>query len=55
MTIYDEFLNEVFKGSLFEISSLQHGNFVVQALVASAKTNDHVRCSVVFLHYLSHQ
>ncbi|ONK65403.1 uncharacterized protein A4U43_C07F36740 [Asparagus officinalis] len=41
-SVYDKFLNELFKGSLFEISSLHCGNFVVQALVSSAKTKDEV-------------
>lgn len=40
--MYDALLNEVFKGSLFEISSFLCGNFVVQALVSSAKTKDQV-------------
>lgn len=40
--MYNRLLNEVFKKSLFEISSQQCGNFVVQALVSSARTKDHV-------------
>ncbi|XP_020104644.1 pumilio homolog 23 isoform X2 [Ananas comosus] len=41
-TLYAELLTEVFKGSLFEISSHPYGNFVVQALIASARTSDHI-------------
>lgn len=39
-TLYYELLNKVFKGSLFEISSHHCGNFVVQALISSARTKD---------------
>ncbi|CAL9190243.1 pumilio homolog 23-like [Musa acuminata AAA Group] len=39
-TLYNELLTEVFKDSLFDISSHHCGNFVVQALVSSAKTKD---------------
>lgn len=41
-TLYNELLTEVFKDSLFDISSHHCGNFVVQALVSSAKTKDQV-------------
>ncbi|XP_077236509.1 pumilio 23 isoform X2 [Tasmannia lanceolata] len=36
--LYNQFLTEVFRGSLFEISSHHCGSFVVQALVSSAKS-----------------
>ncbi|PKA61444.1 Pumilio like 23 [Apostasia shenzhenica] len=40
VALYAELLDVVFKGSLFDMSSHQLGNFVVQALVSSARTKD---------------
>ncbi|WOL02670.1 hypothetical protein Cni_G11389 [Canna indica] len=42
-TMYSKLLTEVFKGQLFDISSHQCGNFVVQALVSSARTKDQMK------------
>nr|XP_043623770.1 pumilio homolog 23 [Erigeron canadensis]XP_043623771.1 pumilio homolog 23 [Erigeron canadensis] len=41
-TMYDELITKVFKGSLFEMSSHHCGNFVVQALISHARSEDHV-------------
>ncbi|XP_072991248.1 pumilio homolog 23 [Typha latifolia] len=42
-TMYSELLTEMFKGSLFEISSHHCGNFVVQALISSARSRDQMK------------
>ncbi|CAI9114512.1 OLC1v1015251C2 [Oldenlandia corymbosa var. corymbosa] len=39
-TLYDELFLKVFKDSLFSLSSDQCGNFVVQALISHARTED---------------
>ncbi|XP_042462061.1 pumilio homolog 23-like [Zingiber officinale] len=39
-TLYNVLLTEVFKDSLFVMSSHKYGNFVVQTLVSSARTKD---------------
>ncbi|KAL2493361.1 Pumilio23 [Abeliophyllum distichum] len=41
-TIYDELFTKVFRGSLFKMSSHHCGNFVVQALVSHARSQDHI-------------
>lgn len=38
--IYNDLLNEVFKDSLFIISTHHCGNFIVQALISSARTDN---------------
>ncbi|KAH0460350.1 hypothetical protein IEQ34_011013 [Dendrobium chrysotoxum] len=38
--LYNELLDVIFKGSLLEISSHQFGNFVVQAVISSARTKE---------------
>lgn len=40
--IYDELITKVFKGSLFTMSSHHCGNFVVQALISHARSEDHM-------------
>ncbi|KAL7100318.1 hypothetical protein ACP275_09G139300 [Erythranthe tilingii] len=42
-SLYNEIFMTVFKGSLFRMSSHRSGNFVVQALVAHARTQDHIK------------
>lgn len=41
-TLYNELITTVFKNSLFEMSSHHCGNFVVQALISNARSEDHV-------------
>ncbi|XP_076885775.1 pumilio homolog 23-like [Bidens hawaiensis] len=41
-TLYTELLTKVFKNSLFEMSSHHCGNFVIQALISHARSEDHV-------------
>lgn len=38
--LFNELFTKVFRNSLFELSSHQHGNFVVQALIAHASNQD---------------
>lgn len=40
--LYNELLDVIFKGPLLEISSHQCGNFVVQAVISSARTKEQV-------------
>ncbi|PIN13745.1 putative RNA-binding protein [Handroanthus impetiginosus] len=42
-TLYNEIFTKIFKGSLFRISSHPSGNFVVQALVSHARTQEHMK------------
>lgn len=41
-TLYNELITKVFKNSLFEMSSHHCGNFVVQALISHASSEDHL-------------
>lgn len=41
--LYNEIFTKVFGNSLFELSTHQCGNFVVQALVSHVQQQDHVR------------
>lgn len=41
-TLYNELITKVFKNSLFEMSCHHCGNFVVQALISHARSEDHV-------------
>ncbi|KAD6794826.1 hypothetical protein E3N88_05722 [Mikania micrantha] len=41
-TLYNELLTNVFRNSLFEMSSHHCGNFVIQALISHARNEDHV-------------
>ena len=41
-TLYTELITKVFKGSLYEMSTHYCGNFIVQALIAQARSEDHV-------------
>ncbi|KAK6118730.1 hypothetical protein DH2020_047535 [Rehmannia glutinosa] len=42
-TIYNEIFTKVFKGSLLKLSSHLSGNFVVQALVSHARSQEHIK------------
>jgi len=54
--LFNELFTKVFRSSLFELSSHQHGNFVVQALISYASNQDVVLCLLLlystefFLH-----
>ncbi|EPS70418.1 hypothetical protein M569_04339 [Genlisea aurea] len=41
--LYDEILMEVFKGSLFRMSSDPFANFVVQALISQSRSQEHIK------------
>nr|GEX83141.1 pumilio homolog 23 [Tanacetum cinerariifolium] len=41
-TLYTELITKVFKGSLYELSTHYCGNFIVQALISQARSEDHV-------------
>ncbi|KAI7737970.1 hypothetical protein M8C21_004932 [Ambrosia artemisiifolia] len=41
-TLYSELITKVFRNSLFEMSSHHCGNFVIQALISHARSEDHV-------------
>lgn len=47
-SLYNEMFTKLFKNSLFELSSNDCGNFVVQALIPHARTKDQV-CIPAFL------
>ncbi|KAL6585247.1 hypothetical protein OROMI_004536 [Orobanche minor] len=47
-TIYSEIFTKVFKDSLFKLSSQPSGNFVVQALISHARSQEH--CSFNIIH-----
>ncbi|GAU46980.1 hypothetical protein TSUD_190170 [Trifolium subterraneum] len=40
VALFNELFTKVFKNSLFELSSHQHGNFIVQALISHASDQD---------------
>jgi hypothetical protein len=40
VALFNELFTKVFRNSLFELSSHQHGNFVVQALISHASDQD---------------
>ncbi|PWA53605.1 pumilio 23 [Artemisia annua] len=40
-TLYTELITKVFKGSLYEMSTHYCGNFIVQALISQARSEDH--------------
>lgn len=40
--LYGEILTKLFKGSLYKLASHQSGNFVVQALISHARSQDHI-------------
>ncbi|KAL6568341.1 hypothetical protein OROHE_004025 [Orobanche hederae] len=42
-TIYSEIFTKVFKDSLFKLSSQPSGNFVVQALISHARSQEHIK------------
>ncbi|KAH6836297.1 pumilio 23 [Perilla frutescens var. hirtella] len=42
-TIYNEIFTKVFKDSLFRMSSHPSGNFVIQALVSHARSQEHIK------------
>ena len=55
-TLYTELITKVFKGSLYEMSTHYCGNFIVQALIAQARSEDHVsgpKVSSIFLCWLT--
>lgn len=47
--LFNELFTKVFRNSLFELSSHQHGNFVVQALISYASNQDLVLCLLAIL------
>lgn len=50
-TLYNELFFKLFKNLLFDLSSHQCGNFVVQSLVFHARTQDQV-CSLICCAYI---
>lgn len=48
MALFNELFTKVFRSSLLELSSHQHGNFVVQALISHATDQNLVLCIVSF-------
>lgn len=50
-TLYNELFFKLFRNLLFDLSSHQYGNFVVQALVSHARTQDQV-CSMICCAYI---
>lgn len=48
-TLFNELFTKVFRNSLFELSSHQYGNFVVQALISHTSNQDLVLNLVSFV------